>query len=190
MLWADGELEPERAAQVEAYLAESPSARRMLGSLEALGEAVREAAQAGAERAGADGLASRVMDRIDRDVAEVRPLDPARDAGRRRSRAMGYAACGLALAAGVLAVIWRLSGPLARPLANAPSAAVRVAASVPDMAAATAAAGRSEGDAEPGVSVDAIEFGAQAGAIFYVPGDTGTTTVVWLSEDEAEEAQR
>jgi Ni,Fe-hydrogenase maturation factor len=42
-----------------------------------------------------------------------------------------------------------------------------------------------DNDPEPAVSIDAVDFGANAGTIFYVPSDHGTTTVVWVSDDEA-----
>jgi len=44
-------------------------------------------------------------------------------------------------------------------------------------------------DQEPAVLVDAIDFGAHTGTIFYIPTGTHTTTVVWLTDDESGEVR-
>jgi Ni,Fe-hydrogenase maturation factor len=80
--------------------------------------------------------------------------------------------------------MWRIAGPVETPLVvNQPSA--QPSQADPNLMVASAPTPIADlEDREPGVSVDAIEFGAHTGTIFYVPTDTGTTTVVWLTDDD------
>lgn len=64
MAYADGELRPEEAAQVEAWLAESEEARRVVASFAPLGDFVRTTVAAGQVREPCD-VADAVMARID-----------------------------------------------------------------------------------------------------------------------------
>lgn len=176
MLYADGELDDVRAAEVEAYLAEAPHDRAVVATIFELGALVRESADERAARAGADDVADWVMARIERD--KVVPLR--REQGPIWPVALG----GLAAAAAVALLAWRFAG-LDLTVPGKPEPSATAAAPHPDMVVASASVPSPDYDPEPEVSVDAIDFGARTGTIFYVPGDTGTTTVVWLSDDEA-----
>jgi anti-sigma factor RsiW len=184
MQFADGELDASRARQVEQWLDGSADGRAVLATFEELGRLVREHASESAQQAGADGIADAVMARLEADEppgGRVIPLH----AERSQAGFIGYALGGLVLAAAAALVVWQVAGhPLAPAASNTPSAVP----SRPELALALAPVTDPE-DREPGVSVDAIEFGAHAGTIFYVPNDTGTTTVVWLTDDDTGEGK-
>jgi hypothetical protein len=97
----------------------------------------------------------------------------------------------LAAAAAAALMVWgRMEGepPRAMTTAQPPteSVAVQVPAPAPPPPSAERESG-SEGEANPGVEVAAVDFGARMGTIFYIPTDSSATsamtTVVWLSDD-------
>jgi hypothetical protein len=198
MLHADGELDAARRAEVEAWLASaddgegtaSPERRAAHAKLAALGlvsGVVRESALAASASAGADGIAAAVMGRLD-------ARKPANDTARRTY--VLAAATFVAAAAAVLLWIQPFpfsgGGPVAhRGSAPAPGLTA-VDAFEPDMPnTETEAEAEHPGDVsvEHAVEVSAVDFGGRTGAVLYVPGETSasSTTVVWLSDDSAEE---
>jgi anti-sigma factor RsiW len=189
MLYADGELDPERSADVEAYLAQDSHAQAVVATIHELGSQVRAFADDQARDAGADDIASWVMSRIEQEKAPnvvALPTEPRAQTGPTRpttGSVWPLALGALAAAAAVALVVWRFAG-LDLTVPGEPSVAEAVPSAKPEMVA-SAPAPAPDYDPEPGVSVDAIDFGARTGTIFYVPSDTGTTTVVWLSDDEA-----
>ena len=180
MQYADGELDPARKVEIDQWLAGSGEGRAIVASFAELSEVVRDHAQS-THHPLADGIADEVMARIEAG-APVVPLRARTQAGW-----LGYAAAALAVAAAAALLVWRVAGPSVSPQAmHAPSA------SPSQSGAETAVAVSPNEEAEerePGVSVDAIEFGAHTGTIFYVPTDTGTTTVVWLTDDDTGEGR-
>ncbi|MBI5531370.1 MAG: hypothetical protein HY898_01555 [Deltaproteobacteria bacterium] len=183
MLYADGELDQSRAAEVEAWLAGSAEGRAVVATFGELGAIVRGHADETAQQAGADRIADEVMARIDEApvsegrVVRLQPSQP-------HASWVGYAMTGLAAAAAVAFVMWRLAGSNVSQLSSTQPTA-RPSQADPGLVVASAPIPASDPeDREPGVSVDAIEFGAHTGTIFYVPNDTGTTTVVWLTDDD------
>jgi hypothetical protein len=109
--------------------------------------------------------------------------DQAREERRRRRRASAqrgfYAVGAVVVAAAAGLMLWtRHEAAAPTPRASAPSSA-------PSAVASEAAA---EAGHEHGVEVWSVDFGGAQGAVFYVPSETsasGTTTVVWVSQDEA-----
>jgi anti-sigma factor RsiW len=198
MQYADGELESERAAEVEAWLDGSAQGRAIVASFGEIGHQVRDHADREAGRAGADSIVGDVMARLDEtdhdanlgsEQSRERQRAGSETGGRvvplpaRKPTGLGtYAMAGLALAAAAALVVWQVAGPVGSPQGTAPS--VLPSPSEPQMIASVQMPASDNDDREPGVSVDSIEFGAHAGTIFYVPTDTGTTTVVWLTDDE------
>jgi hypothetical protein len=187
MRYADGELEGEQRAAVEAWLTgaftmgkpppdasrppDAPHApRAKLAALGVVSSVVREGARAASDRA--DGIADAVMARIDLAERSPAPVDlglprstaPANDTSGRRY--LGIAA--ICAAAAVALLVW---GRAADPPVPTPVAAP-------------------EGEDVHGVEVSAVDFGARTGAVLYVPtgsSPSGTTTVVWLSDDDTTE---
>lgn len=180
MLYADGELEEEKRAAVEAYLARDRSARLKMLAMGLTSEVVREQAAAAADRA--DDVADAVMAAVAAEAkradaepaerrAEVIPIArPARDRGR---GLWPFAAVALAAAAALL--LWGRSATTPHGGGVASSGTTSIDAPVKD-------------SFDHGVEVSAVDFGSLTGAIFYVPtgpASEETTTVVWLSDDSA-----
>jgi anti-sigma factor RsiW len=182
----DGELSPREAAEVEELLAGDPVAREALAGLDQLGDFVRRFAE---ERSsGADDLAAAVMERLDEEPVRAsgwhpRPPDVGWVGGRRRW--LWGAAGGLAAAAAITLVL------SARSSGDAGANAVRLAALGSAARSATAVTHPGPGAgpvafpprdlAEPGVSIEAVDFGTRNGTIFMVPaGGEATTPVVWV----------
>ena len=189
MLYADGELEGERLAAVEARLAQDPGTRNKLLGLGAVGGLLRE--QALTSTASADDLADRIMASIEAEPARVAPRLPSNVvpmAGRARrlvthrlinsnprAGLLAVAAVAVAAAAGLL--FWGRTVPPA----DSPVAGLEAPAPLTVQAPL-----EPEGDVRHGVEVAAVDFGARTGAVFYVPtglSASSTTTVVWLSDD-------
>jgi hypothetical protein len=211
MCFFDGELDAERHAEVERFLAASPAAGSKLRGLGVAGEMLRIRS---AEGAAADGIASAVLASIAAEAAPVATVHaisaarPARGASatniheHRSLRVLWFAAAAVAAAAALFAFgrggLFQSDSHVARrsPTAEPSNAAlpsttptVEPGGAAPQDSAIAAA----DDEAEPvhGVEVAAVEFGPKMGSIFYVPsGDapTGmTTTVVWLADDAAPE---
>ncbi len=196
MLYADDELDGDRLAAVEAWLAASLAARTKLTALRTVSSLVRERAL---DSSRADGIAESVMDRIaaegrhngivgdsksapDVGSAPAKVVELRRRPATDRSRSVYLIAAGV-VAAAAAALLW------IRPPAPAPLAQ-RAATPPAVMAPSSVAADKAADDVEHGVEVAAVDFGARMGAVFYVPGETAassTTTVVWLSDDSAGE---
>ncbi len=186
MQYHDGELSAGEAAEVEALLAGDPVARSELAGLDQLGDFLRCFAEQGS--AGVDDLAADVMQRLDEEPSQdstrrQRFPAPARVEGGRRW--LWGLAGGLAAAAAIPLVL------LARGSSDTDAAAVRLAALGSAASSATPAASPGPGAgpvaalprdlAEPGVSIEAVDFGPRNGTIFMVPaGGEATTPVVWV----------
>lgn len=215
MAYFDGELEEPRKSAVAAFLGESAQARNKLAGLSITSGVVRSRPL---DLSAADDIADLVMAKIAADPAESAPtppakvvplrtaaatparLPPAKPANDNVRRILGVAA--LAVAAAAALTLWGRQntgpgGPATQaPVAlSAPSSASpspdRPAASTPAPATdATSVAASAETDAEHGVEVAAVNFGAHMGSIFYVPSGSieanRTTTVVWLADDAGE----
>lgn len=173
----DGELPPDEAASVEAYLRADPQALATLERFERVGELVRELA----DKRGAGGttIADSVMASIERDRA-ARPTMPA----WRRIAPIGAAVLAMAAAA---ALVVRANAPHERPasrvvaVAHLPAAQpVPASASVPPGAVAPEAE-----EAVPSVAIESVDFGARDGTIFMVQNGESETPVVWLMDDSA-----
>ena len=183
MCYFDGELEAVRASEVEAWLERNPSERKVLDSLQFSQEIFRETQR---DYSSADSIANAVMDRIEKaDVktAKAQVIHLQTPASSRQWPVALVAFGGLAAAAVVALAVWKLAGPSL--LQNAPVSASRgVTVGSSENSGLSPSSPVSDQDLEPSVSVDAVDFGAHTGTIFYVPTDTGTTTVVWLADEE------
>ncbi|HOU91228.1 MAG TPA: hypothetical protein PLU22_09295 [Polyangiaceae bacterium] len=183
----DGELPKVEAAELARLLAGDPDARAALAGLDQLGDFLRRYAD---ERsAGVGDLASDVMARLDEDPARVsgwRQHRPARLTGGRR---WVWGAAGALAAAAALTLLFVARRPGA-PAADAArlaalGSAARSAAAQPGPARGVLAAAPRE-PSEPGVSIEAVDFGPRNGTIFMVPvGGEATTPVVWVVDPPA-----
>jgi anti-sigma factor RsiW len=173
MLWVDGELDAERAGEIDDLVRHDPRVRAVVNALRQESEVLGKEALLHAELANADVIADNVMDAIDAAdaAASRRFIAPRKRAPAWRGPAV--AAIGIALAA---AASWTLIFP-----SELAPVAKRAPASV--SSGATAAASDDEG--WTGISIDVVDFGARPGTIFYVPSeDESILPVVWLTEDD------
>jgi anti-sigma factor RsiW len=173
MLWVDGELEAERAAEIADLVREDPRVRAVVAALRQGSQVIAEEALLHAELANVDDIADKVMEVIDAaDAAASRRFT----APRKRApawRGPVAAAMGIALAA---AAAWTLIFP---------SELSDVAKRTPSTISSGATAVASEGESITGISIDVVDFGARPGTIFYVPSeDESILPVVWLTEDD------
>lgn len=213
MLYADGELDGERVAAVEAFLAREAGSRRKVSALGLVSGLVREQALASASPA--DGIADALMAQIAMEtgtngvlhatsaplravalpaqVAQVAPVAPVASRAAKpandNSRSI-FVLAAAALAAAAALMIWARGSLQPEVASNPPTAQttparpIIVAPPAPVKAAEPAA-----DDDEHGVEVAAVDFGARIGSIFYVPtgsaASNATTTVVWLNDEAA-----
>jgi negative regulator of sigma E activity len=176
MRYLDGDTDAVETAEVEAWLASSPEARTLHGDLGQVGDAVR--AVAGDQGIRADGIADRVMARLEAEPA------------RRGRRWLALApALGLAAAAAAAVVLYlRPPTPLEPAGAGSALAVVGPSALLPPAAVApVVATAVAEAEPEPGASIESVDFGASQGTIFMVssgPEASGPETpVIWLMDD-------
>lgn len=215
MLYADGELDAERHAEVEAYLARNAAASSKLAALGMASSIVHEGALSVNPKA--DGIADAVMAQIaaeaSRSAAPLAPSLPSTKtapapapapapAGRllreRRGKPANdnsrgiftLAAFAVAAAAGLM--LWSRADMQAPPHAKGtPETTIQETAPPAPDNAAELPQEKTDKDDEPAVEVAAVDFGALTGTIFYVPtgaaASNATTTVVWLNDESAGE---
>ncbi|HOT11489.1 MAG TPA: hypothetical protein PK710_17055, partial [Polyangiaceae bacterium] len=112
MMFADGELDAQREAAVASYLRENETGRAVVSTVWEMGARIRELQDRKAIDAGADGIASLVMARIEQEASAPRKENVVPLVTSER-RAVGFGPVvvgGLALAAGVALLVWRLVG--------------------------------------------------------------------------------
>ncbi len=188
MLLHDGELPEGETAELQHLLAGDPDARAALDGLDQLGDFLRRYAD---ERsAGVGDLASEVMARLDEEPSRVsgwRQHRPARFGGGGRRWVWGAVGALAAAAALTLLFAARRSGAPEVEAARlaALASAARSAALQPGPARGVLAAAPRD-TSEPGVSIEAVDFGPRNGTIFMVPaGGEATTPVVWVVDPPA-----
>jgi anti-sigma factor RsiW len=178
MLYADGELEGERLAAVEAYLAQDEAARKKLLAMAMVSNVVREQAQ-GASKA--DDIADLVMASIAAEPkkaeapAEQKVVPARRKPANDNARGLWVIAAFAAAAAAALLLWSRGSTTSDHAVSSSRTPSAPLSAPAPHE------------EVEHGVEVSAVDFGARMGAVFYVSSDNAaaTTTVVWLSDDSS-----
>lgn len=120
------------------------------------------------------------------------PSAASNDNGAAR-RIYALAVAAVAVAAGLM--IWgKMDPPAPTALPNVPTEVQPLPSAIaqnetetarPRPSGARSDDGPEAGEGEVGVQVAAVDFGARAGSIFYVPTQGRTTTVVWLADDLA-----
>jgi negative regulator of sigma E activity len=177
MAYFDGELDEARAAEVAAFLAQDEGGAETLTQLTTLGDHVRGATVGrGAEVDVADDVMA-AIERVETAAKNAASMPPppvrrsTRPPAKARPMRLAPAAMGVMLAvAAAFALWWR---------AELPAVSTGQIASLhlptPDVPV--------DDDRHAGAEIDAVDFGNNAGAIFYVPGPSDTATaVVWIEE--------
>ena len=207
MLFFDGELSEARALEVEEFVAADPSLEGKLEALKLGARLSRDVLQV--PPLGDEDLLESILARVDAETSgptlrlvpapsEVEPpsrqaplplVRPGESSRQRRWRRVSTGAIG-ALAVAASVVFWsRTRTEPFHPLADSSPAPALGPASELASAAAPAAPSAEEAPDSGGVEVAAVDFGAHAGSVFYVPGEAGEkpTAVVWLSDEGAGE---
>ena len=178
MMYADGELDPHRAVQVGMFLQAHPDQRAKLARTHFAAQLLVGEMLVKAEAAGADRIADAVMASIGTE-SRLRVVGARRN-GSSRSSWVARTSIGLSITLAVAAVctLWaravirhRIGGQLAVESSKASET------TLPDRLSAIKAP----------IKIDAVDFGARAGTIFYVKtdGDKTGTPVLWVNDDDA-----
>jgi anti-sigma factor RsiW len=186
MQYADGELDADARARVEALLKTSEEARGVVDAMGVLGDVVRDGAEArAAETAAADEIADAVMKAIETGVrsagrGEVVPLAKAR---RSRAGMTSAVVAALALAAGVLLfVTGRSPAPVAREEVFG-SAAPQLSASSESEAPSADPEGLAQAEG-PGVDLEEVRSIRNKVNVFFTPtaDSAKASVVVWIDD--------
>ncbi len=192
--YIDGELGPEERAEVDQWLARDPKARALVAEFGLLRGAVTAGFEAEAAKV-PEARFEQIWDEIDRALDRETAVHPTtQPTPSLWSRMLGVlrpvwvpVAATAAVAAVVVGIvgsgaITRTDGPAPQPaLASNEVAPVPVLAdSKPIVEVDPVVPAPALGEAE----IERIEFGSKAGRIGTIEGKRGTTTVIWISEDE------
>lgn len=192
----DGELDPAERAEVEQWLARDVAGRATLAELGVMRDAITVSLDAEAAKVPAARF-EQIWDEIDRALdRETAAHQPAAAVPSLWTRMLGVlrpAWLPVAAVAGVAAVaIVFVSGGAVTPTNSPEVAASKPTPTIP--APALAAVPEAEAvfpapdmhEAE----IERIEFGGKNGRIGTIEGKRGTTTVIWVSDEDAAPGQR
>jgi len=198
--YIDGELGPEERAEVDQWLARDPQARALVAEFGLLRGAVTagfEAEAAKVPEARFEQIWDEIDRALDRETAVHPSTQPTPSLWSRMLSVLRPVWVPVAATAAVAAVvvgivgsgaITRTNGPATQPAlasneatstSSAPVAPV-LADSKPSVEVDPVVPAPALGEAE----IERIEFGSKAGRIGTIEGKRGTTTVIWISEDE------
>jgi anti-sigma factor RsiW len=180
MQYADGELDGEARARVEALLRTSDEARGVVDAMGALGEVVREGVGDRVDQsANVDGIADAVMSAIEREPGKVAPIGQAR---RARTGVTSAVVAALALAAGVVFFVTsRAPAPVAKeePVPSAP------VAQTPEPVAPSASQALAQTET-PGVDLEEVRSIRNKVDVFFTPTASAAgakaSVVVWIDD--------
>jgi anti-sigma factor RsiW len=188
----DGELDPDRAKELDALLAGDETARDKAAGLALVAELLRERVDADAR---ADGIVDAVMARLDEapsDESEAEPVKAAPSSGRvatdRPANDNARIIFTLATAAAAVAAglfFWGTTEPDDGVALAPPAEPPAELAPLPTFAEEAPATAEVEAEEAPQpVEVAAVDFGSQSGSVFYVSGQNAATAVVWVTGGE------
>lgn len=192
--YIDGELGPEERAEVDQWLARDPQARALVAEFGLLRGAVTAGFEAEAAKV-PEARFEQIWDEIDRALDRETAAHPStQPAPSLWSRMLGVlrpvwvpVAATAAVAAVVVGIvgsgaITRSSGPADQPAVAsnevAPAAVLADSKAIVDVDPIVPAPALGEAE------IERIEFGGKAGRIGTIEAKRGTTTVIWISEDE------
>jgi len=204
----DGELPPAERAEVEQWLARDaatsgggPSGRAVLAELGLMRDALGASLSAEAARV-PEARFEQIWDEIDRaldrDTAAHQPAAPSPSLWARALGLLRPAWVPLAATAGVAAVLVvavNVGGPTGAPantgelVASKPEPPPAVAPAPVLVAAAEVEPSFPEPDMRE-AEIERIEFSGKQGRIGTIEGKRGTTTVIWVSDEDAGAGER
>jgi anti-sigma factor RsiW len=192
--YIDGELSPAERAEVDQWLARDAQARALVAEFGVLRGAVTAGLEAEAAKV-PEARFEQIWDEIDRALDRETAAHPStQPAPSLWSRMLGVlrpvwvpVAATAAVAAVVVGIvgsgaITRTSGPADQPAVAsnevAPAAVLADSKAIVDVDPIVPAPALGEAE------IERIEFGGKAGRIGTIEAKRGTTTVIWISEDE------
>ena len=192
--YIDGELSPAERAEVDQWLARDAKARALVAEFGVLRGAVTAGLEAEAAKV-PEARFEQIWDEIDRALDRETAAHPStQPAPSLWSRMLGVlrpvwvpVAATAAVAAVVVGIvgsgaITRTSGPADQPAVAsnevAPAAVLADSKAIVDVDPIVPAPALGEAE------IERIEFGGKAGRIGTIEAKRGTTTVIWISEDE------
>jgi len=192
--YIDGELSPAERAEVDQWLARDAQARALVAEFGVLRGAVTAGLEAEAAKV-PEARFEQIWDEIDRALDRETAAHPStQPAPSLWSRMLGVlrpvwvpVAATAAVAAVVVGIvgsgaITRSSGPADQPAVAsnevAPAAVLADSKAIVDVDPIVPAPALGEAE------IERIEFGGKAGRIGTIEAKRGTTTVIWISEDE------
>lgn len=195
----DGELGPEERAEVEQWLARDAAGRATLAELGVMRDAIGVSLEAEAAKVPAarfEQIWDEIDRALDRETAAHQPAAPVPSLWSRMLGVLRPAWAPVAAVAGVAAVaIVFLSNGAVTPT-NSPELAASKPAPQTVVTPAPALAVAPETDAvfpAPDMheaEIERIEFGGKNGRIGTIEGKRGTTTVIWVSDEDTPPGQR
>jgi anti-sigma factor RsiW len=195
----DGELGPEERAEVEQWLARDAAGRATLAELGVMRDAIGVSLEAEAARVPAarfEQIWDEIDRALDRETAAHQPAAPVPSLWSRMLGVLRPAWAPVAAVSGVAAVaIVFLSNGAVTPT-NSPELAASKPAPQTVVAPAPALAVAPETDSvfpAPDMheaEIERIEFGGKNGRIGTIEGKRGTTTVIWVSDEDTTPGQR
>ncbi len=192
----DGELDPSERAQVEQWLARDAAGRATLAELGVMRGAITVSLDAEAAKVPAarfEQIWDEIDRALDRETAAHLPAAPVPSLWARMLGILRPAWVPVAAVAGVAAVaIVFVSGGAVTPT-NTPELAA--SNPVPTVAAPAPALAQDAEAVFPlpemyEAEIERIEFGGKNGRIGTIEGKRGTTTVIWVSDEDAAPGQR
>ncbi len=194
----DGELDPGERAQVEQWLARDAAGRATLAELGVMRDAITVSLDAEAAKVPAarfEQIWDEIDRALDRETAAHLPAAPVPSLWARMLGVLRPAWVPVAAVAGVAAIaIVFVSGGAVTPTNSPELAASNPTPTSPVVAPAPALVPEVEAvfplpemyEAE----IERIEFGGKNGRIGTIEGKRGTTTVIWVSDEDAAPGQR
>jgi len=207
MAYADGEVDDDELPEVEALIAKSEEARRVLAQQSALRQWALDAAESSAKRGRADGIADAVMTEIE-NLGGAKVITLERERAKRvlnQQRTKEFGALAAVAAVVALFYFWPsneapvpVADQSAKTIAQPPgSAKPQTPPTSPGAAGVTGqnpeppAVAVAEPAEEPSIDVQAVESPQHPFSIFYVPGVAATgaagasasSVVVWIGEE-------
>lgn len=194
----DGELEPAERAEVEQWLARDAAGRATLAELGVMRDAVGASVAAEAARV-PEARFEQIWDQIDRaldrETAAHQPAVASPSLWTRMLAVLRPAWAPVAAVAGVAAValVFVNGGavtPASSPTEVATKATTQPVLDTPALAAKPDAEAVFPAPDMHEAEIERIEFGGKNGRIGTIEGKRGTTTVIWVSDEDVGPGQR
>jgi hypothetical protein len=187
MAFYDGELDEARAREVRSWLAANGEGAALVDNFRTLGRQVRRAAPSPAPP---PDLTDRIFAALDAEpaappaVPQVAPAEKLAPVLTLRPAAEPAAAPPRALPAARRALRWAPLSAAGMVLAAAASLLLWFSPGGGSLSGGPGASGKPTAPRVAGIDVNAVDFGAHMGSIYFVANDSQATPVLWIDDDD------